>query len=124
MLSLFLFILGLAVIFFIAKWNHSVTLFWLMLLSYVAGVVGNKSAEMLSETNTKQSCAYVVTKTPSTQLCCINLLDALYAPEIEIPTCSHPGVESLIKPFVTVTNTHSSISSSNIRGHPLIFNSS
>ena len=121
MTSAFLFILGIIIILCIARFNRSVTLFWYMLLSMVAGIIGSKAAEMLSNDSNKQTSTYVVTKPDSTQSCCMDLFDVSYSPTDSTNTQSYPRIESL---FIFSNRSTNFVLSPSIRGHPSFFNTS
>jgi len=124
MSSLFYFLLGLILIFLIARWNKSVKLFIFLLIAYLGGIVGGCIITHLSNSR-KHTTSYTVIKkavpTQSTVYFCKSTLNVIAKSNI----VSLSGAESFGYAAIFITNKRYSICNPQNRGTPFkFFNSS
>lgn len=75
MQTLFMLILGIVAIFLIARFNKSNKMFWILLMSMLAGFVGGSIASSISQGNAKKETVYKQDFTQSS----IPVLTAIYS---------------------------------------------
>lgn len=108
-MSIVLFLLGLIVIYLIARWNKSVKLLIFLLIAYLGGIVGGCIIAHLSSSR-KDTTSYTVIKkavpTQSTVYFCNSTANVI----TESNTVSLSGAESFGYPTLFITRKQCSIS--------------
>ena len=121
MISLFLFLLGLILIWAIARWNKSVKLFIFLLIAYLGGIVGGSIIAHCSN-NRKDTTSYSVIKKAIPTQSIICFCEATINVITNTNIISLSGAESLGSLNSIITQKQCSISSEPLnRGGPIIW---